>query len=99
MEDEKLQKIITASMQIGVFNTLSELGIITENMTRKQADTKHTKKKIDELINKGWVKRYPSGNSKRATYYLKRTEIETGLRMLDIQNIIPINKIFKHQTS
>ena len=95
MEHQQIQKIITASMQIGVFNTLNELGLLSEIITEKQANKKYTKRLIDDWRHKRWIVGYPTGNSQRGKVYFKRSELETASRMLDIQNIIPENKIFK----
>jgi len=95
METYQLEKIITASMQIGVFNTLTELGIMTDIISDQKAYKKHTKRLIEDLRQKGWLTGYPTGNPQRGKVYFRRSELETALRMLDIHNIIPENKIFK----
>lgn len=95
MEDKQLEQIITNAIQIGVYNTLAELGLISEIVTQVQANKKYTKRIIDDLRHKRWIVGYPTGNPERGKVYFKRSEIETALRMLDIQNIIPENVIFK----
>lgn len=95
METAQLERIITSAMQIGVFNTLNELGLLSEIITEKQAIKKYTKRLIDDWRTKRWIVGYPTGNHERAKVYFKRSELETASRMLDIQNIIPENKIFK----
>jgi len=95
MEDRQLEQIITAAMQIGVYNTLNELGLLNDVLTQQQAYKKHTQRIIDDLRHKGWITGYPTGNPKRGKVYFKRSEVETALRMLDIQNLVTENKIFK----
>jgi len=95
METAKLEQIITSAMQIGVFNTLNELGLLSEIITEKQAEKRYTKRLIKDWRTKRWIVGYPTGNHERGKVYYKRSELETASRMLDIQNIIPENKIFK----
>lgn len=93
MEEKVLERIMTNSMQIGCITTLSELGLIDENITEKQAFKKYGKKQVKEWRRKRWIVGYPSGNTKRAKFFYKRSELETASRMLDLQNIIPENRI------
>jgi hypothetical protein len=93
MEDNNLERIITNSIQIGVIKTLSELGLISENITEKQAERRYGRKQIQEWRAKGWIVGYPSGNKERSKVYFKRSELETASRMLDLQNTIPANRI------
>lgn len=93
MDDKVLERIITNSMQIGTINTLSELGLLDENITEKQAYAKYGEKQVKEWRSKRWIIGYPSGNKMRARYYYKRSELETASRMLDMQNIIPPSRI------
>jgi hypothetical protein len=95
MEETQLEKIITASMQIGVFNTLNQLGLLDDTVTEQQARKQFGKRLIDNWRLKRWIVGYPTGNPERGKVYFKRSELETASRMLDIQNIIPENKIFK----
>ena len=95
MENYQLESIITTAIQIGVFNTLNELGLLTEIVTQTQAHKKYTKRLVDDWRHKRWIVGYPTGNPKRGKVYFKRSELETASRMLSIQNIIPENKIFK----
>lgn len=89
-----IEKIIKDSMQIGTIRTLSELGLYTENLSEKQAVKLYGKKLIDEWRSRGWITAYPSGNSERSKYYYKRSELEVAKHMINIQNSIPVNKIF-----
>ena len=102
MDERIFEKIITNSIQIGCINTLSELGLMDENMSIKQANLKYGKRLVTEWRQKRWIVGYPTGNSKRAKIYYKRSELETASRMLDLQNIIPatrINQIIQFQKS
>ena len=94
METAKLEQIITSAMQIGVFNTLNELGLLSEIITEKQAEKRYTKRLIKDWRTKRWIVGYPTGNHERCKVYFKRSELETASRMLDIQNLIPGNVIF-----
>lgn len=93
MDEKVFERIITNSMQIGCINTLSELGLIDENISEKQAYAKFGEKQVKDWRRKRWIVGYPSGNSTRAKFYYKRSELETASRMLDMQNIIPPTRI------
>lgn len=94
MDDEKvLEKIISNSIGIGVIQTLTQLGLIDENVTEQQAHKMYTKKLVTEWRHKRWIVGYPSGNTARAKFYYKRSELETASRMLDLRNIIPATRI------
>lgn len=95
MEDNVIEEIIAKSIEIGVFNTLNRLGLTDETVTESQAIKQYGRRLINEWRSKRWIVGYPTGNSNRSRIYFKRTELETASRMLDIQNIIPANKIFK----
>lgn len=95
MEDRTIETIISKSIEIGVFNTLNQLGLTSEIVTEAQAKKMYGKRLIEEWRRKRWIIGYPTGNKERAKVYFKRTELETASRMLDIQNAIPENKIFK----
>ncbi len=96
MDDKTIEQIIIKAVEIGVYNTLSQLGLTSEVITEAQA-----RKKIWATINCRMalekVDRWISNRKpqKKAKVYFKRTELETASRMLDIQNIIPSNKIFR----
>lgn len=95
MEDRVLETIVTKAIEIGVYNTLNRLGLTDETVTEAQAQKQYGKRLIGEWRRKRWIVGYPTGNQQRAKVYFKRTELETASRMLDIQSIIPANKIFK----
>ena len=95
MDDSTIEQIIIKAVEIGVYCTLNRLGITHEVLTESQARKLYGKRLIDEWRRKRWIVGYPTGNRKRAKVYFKRTELETASRMLDIQNIIPANKIFR----
>lgn len=96
MEDKVIETIIAKSIEIGVVNTLNKLGLQTETVTLAQANKIYGKRLISEWRSKKWITGYPSGNGKRGKVYFKRSELETASRMLDIQNVIPANKIFNN---
>ena len=93
MDEKILEKIVASSIQIGCINTLKELGLMDENISEKQAYKIYGERQVKEWRHKRWIVGYPSGNTARAKYYYKRSELETASRMLDIQNIIPANRI------
>lgn len=95
MEDRVIETIVAKSIEIGVFNTLNRLGITHEIVSESQAKKQYGSRLINEWRRKRWIVGYPTGNKERGKVYYKRTELETASRMLDIQNIIPANKIFK----
>lgn len=95
MDDYTIETIVAKSIEIGVFNTLNRLGLTSETVTEAQAKKQYGARLIDDWRQKRWIVGYPTGNKERGRIYFKRTELETASRMLDIQNIIPANKIFK----
>ncbi|MPM15749.1 hypothetical protein SDC9_62121 [bioreactor metagenome] len=95
MEDKIIETIVSKSIEIGVFNTLNRLGMTHEIVTESQAKKQYGKRLVEQWRRKRWIVGYPTGNKERGKVYFKRTELETASRMLDIQNIIPANKIFK----
>ena len=95
MEDKILETIISKSIEIGVYRTLEGLNLTSEIVTESQARKKYGKRLIDLWRRKQWIVGYPTGNNERGKVYFKRTELETASRMLDIQNIIPANVIFR----
>ena len=99
MEDQKvLEIIISNSIGIGVIQTLTQLGLIDETVTEQQAHKMYTKKLVTEWRHKRWIVGYPSGNSTRAKFHYKRSELETASRMLDIYNTIPASRINQIQS-
>lgn len=95
MEDRIIEEIVSKSIEIGVVNTLNQLGLTSEVVTESHARKQYGRRLIDEWRHKRWIVGYPTGNNERAKVYFKRTELETASRMLDIQNAVPANKIFK----
>ncbi len=93
MEDKVIEQIIANAIGIGTIQTLKELGLLEETVTAKQAYKMYGEKRVKEWRHKRWIVGYPSGNTERARYCFKRSELETAARMLSIQNIIPPNKI------
>lgn len=103
MDDREIVKSVITGIQIGVkigcVQTLSELGLLDENISAKQAYAKYGKRQVEEWRSKKWITGYPSGNSERAKYYFKRSELEIACRMLDGINLIASNKIKAIQQS
>ena len=95
MEDRVIEAIISKAIEIGVHNTLNDLGFTHEIVTEAQARKQYGSRLINDWRRKRWIVGYPTGNKERGKVYFKRTELETASRMLDIQNIIPANRIFK----
>jgi hypothetical protein len=95
MEDRIIEEIVTKSIEIGVVTTLNRLGLTSEVVSESQARKQYGRRLIEEWRRKRWIVGYPTGNNERAKVYFKRTELETASRMLDIQNSVPANKIFK----
>ncbi|WP_313380512.1 hypothetical protein [Proteiniphilum saccharofermentans] len=95
MEDKVIEQIIIKAIEIGVHNTLNALGITHEIVTESQAKKQYGERLIKEWRHKRWIVGYPTGNRERGKIYFKRTELETASRMLDIQNIIPPNRMFR----
>ncbi len=93
MDDKTIEQIIIKAVEIGVYNTLNRLGLTSEVVTESQARKQYGRRLIEEWRSKRWIVGYPTGNKKIAKVYFKRTELETASRMLDIQNVIPVNKI------
>jgi len=93
MEDNTVERIFAIGIEVGVIQTLKELGLIDEYMTESQAHKIYTKKLVNEWRHNRWIVGYPSGNSTRAKFHYKRSELETASRMLDIYNIIPDTKL------
>ncbi len=94
IDEDTLEHVIAKSIEIGVVSTLSRLGLTSEVITEAQARKKYGRRLIQEWRSKRWIVGYPTGNPKKAKVYFKRTELETASRMLDIQNAVPVNKIF-----
>lgn len=95
MEKRDIEIIISNAIAIGCIQTLSQLGLFDENVTEKQAHKMYGKKLVQEWRHRRWIVGYPSGNSARAKFFFKRSELETASRMLDINNIISPPIIFR----
>lgn len=95
MEIRDLEKIISNAINIGCIQTLSKLGLLDEDISAKQAYAMYSEKLVKEWRSKRWIVGYPSGNTKRATHYFKRSELEVASRMLDIYNITQPPVIFR----
>lgn len=95
MEELLLEKIVTQSIKVGSITTLSELGLLPEMISKQAAEKKYNKRLVSEWRSKGWITGYPSGNSKRAGVYFKRSELEIAILMMDARNILSENRIRK----
>ena len=93
--DIDIQKIVIAAIHIGTVTTLNKLGLMNEIVTPAEAENIYSKRMISDWRSKRWIVGYPSGNTKRARYYFKRSELEVASRMMDIRNSVPENIIFK----
>lgn len=89
----EIQTIVASSIRLGTIQTLSQLGMLPEKVTKKQAEIMYSKRLILEWRSKGWITGYPSKNEQRAGVYFKRSELETASLMLDMNNTIRPNKI------
>lgn len=88
-----VEKIFATGVQVGVINLASEMGLIDENMSEKQAHAKYGEAQVKEWRHRRWVVGYPTGNKTRSRIYYKRTELETASRMLSLSNTIPATRI------
>jgi hypothetical protein len=98
MDDKVFETVVTNAIKIGCINTLSQLGLIAEDVSEKQAHKMYGEKKVKDWRRKRWIVGYPSGNRQRAKFYYRRSELETASRMLDMQNVIPptlLNRIIE----
>lgn len=95
MEIHVLERIISSAVNIGCIQTLSKLGLYDEDISAKQAYAMYSEKLVKEWRSKRWITGYLSGNTKRATHYFKRSELEVASRMLDIYNITQPTVIFR----
>lgn len=95
MEERIIENIIAKCIKVGTISTLSELGLLSEMISKQAAESKYNKRLIKEWRDKGWITGYPSGNSKRGGVYFKRTELEIAALMVDARNLIPANRIQK----
>jgi hypothetical protein len=93
MDDKTVEQIFALGVQVGVINLASEMGLINENMSEKQAYAKYGERQVKDWRSKRWVVGYPTGNKTRSKVYYKRSELDTASRMISIQNMIPATKI------
>ena len=93
MEDRIIEKIFATGVQVGVINLASQLGLIDEAVTARQAYKMYGERQVKEWRHKRWIVGYPTGNKSISKYYYKRSELETASRMVSMQNIIPASKI------
>lgn len=96
--DLLVEKIFTAGVKAGTVNTLRELGMLPEKVSKPAAEKMYGRRQIEEWRRKGWVTGYPTGNAQRGTIYFKRSELENACRMMDIRNAVPVNRIVKDIT-
>lgn len=100
MIDEKvIERMFATGIQVGCIKTLTELGLLEENISAKQAYAKYGERQVKEWRSKKWITGYPSGNNERAKYYFKRSELEIACRMMDGINLVSANKIKTIQQS
>lgn len=100
MDEEKLiERMFATGIKIGCIKTLSELGLLEENISAKQAYAIYGERQVKLWRSKKWITGYPSGNAKRATCYFKRSELEIACRMIDGINMVSVNKIKTIQQS
>lgn len=88
-----IETIVASSIRLGTIQTLSQLGMLPEMVTKKQAEILYSKRLITEWRSKGWITGYPSKNEQRAGIYFKRSELETASLMLDMNNSLKPNQI------
>ncbi len=66
MDDKTIEQIIIKAVEIGVYNTLSQLGLTSEVITEAQARKKYGRRLIAEWRSKRWIVGYPTGNLKKS---------------------------------
>ncbi|MBN2787401.1 MAG: hypothetical protein JXQ69_03660 [Paludibacteraceae bacterium] len=93
MTELGIETIVASSIRLGTIQTLSQLGMLPEMVTKKQAEILYSKRLITEWRSKGWITGYPSKNEQRAGIYFKRSELETASLMLDMNNSLKPNQI------
>lgn len=98
MNDRNIEQLFSTAYQTGVIDTLGSLGLFSEKLTESQAEKEFGRRLIKEWRSKRWIVGYPTGNKQRGKVYFLRTELERARRMLDLQNIIPENKILQIQS-
>lgn len=95
MENHQLEQIITAGIKIGTIATLKSLGLLSEVVTKKEAEKIYSKRLVEDWRRKGWITGYPSGNSLRGKIYFKRSELEIASATLSVSNVLLDNEILK----
>lgn len=99
MNDREIEAIFTAGVRAGTINTLRELGLLQEKISKPSAEKLYGRRQVEEWRKAGWITAYPSGNAQRGTVYFKRSELENASRMLDIRNTVSRNRIIKEISS
>lgn len=91
--DNIAERAFAIGIQVGVIHLSTQLGIIEDRLTERQAWKIYGKRQVEDWRRKRWIVGYPTGNKSIRKFYYKRSELETAQRMLDFQNIIPSNKL------
>ncbi|WP_319589654.1 hypothetical protein [uncultured Draconibacterium sp.] len=91
--DRIVEKAFAIGYQTGIINLASELGLIDENISPKQAFAKYGRKQVEEWRRKHWIRGYPTGNKTRSKIYFKRSELETACRMGDFGLLFPLTSV------
>jgi len=95
MDDKTLENIVTKSIRLGTMETLTALGLLSDQITPAQARKIAKQRQLDEWRTKGWITGYPTGNPQRGKFYYKRSEIERAILMTSLGSLIPVNRIHK----
>jgi len=88
--DKIVEHAFVLGYQTGIINLASELGLISERVTERQANTMYGKRQVKEWREKGWIVGYSTGNKSIRKFYYRRSELETAIRMLEYNNLIPL---------
>lgn len=97
MNERNIEHLFSTAYKTGVIDTLNSLGLLSEKLSEPQAEKEFGRRLIKEWRTKRWIVGYPTGNRQRGKVYYLRAELERARRMLDLQNIIPENKILQLQ--
>jgi len=89
MDEKVIERIFAKGIEVGVINLASELGLIKEEVSEREAYKMYGKRQVQEWRIKRWIVGLPTGNKKIKKLKFRRSELETASRMLDVQNIIP----------
>jgi len=95
IDEDTIEHVIAKSIEIGVVNTLSRLGLTSEVITENQARKQYGRRLIQEWRSKRWIVGYPTGNPQKAKVYFKRTELETARLMAEIMSVVQFNESIK----